>query len=211
MNNCRFCGIANGHNNEQKPENTKITESNHYFAISSIGALVEGWTLVAPKMHCCSMKEVYSDHEFTEFTNSLLRTLYACYGSVIAFEHGPNHEGSDTSCGTDHAHLHLVPYRSLATVLSSLDLEWIPCRSTQVNSIVEENEYLFYCEPSNNWDDPVGLVHILKKPISQFFRKVIAKDQGNYEKYNYKTNPDTLLTLQTVEKVQRYLSEYSGD
>ena len=49
-----------------------------------------------------------------------------------------------------------------------------------------------------------GSDHILKEPISQFFRKVIAEDQGNIEKYNYKTNPDTTLTLKTIKNLQTF-------
>lgn len=211
MDNCRFCGIASGFDNEQKPEDTKIAESEKYFAISSVGALVEGWTLIVPKKHCCSMKAVYSSREFAEFTNKLVKAIAACYGPVIAFEHGPNREGSDTSCGTDHAHVHLVPYRALISKLCSMDLEWKTCCATQVDTIVGGNEYLFYCEPGEKWDDPVGLVHILKEPISQFFRRVIAEDQGNTEKYNYKTNPDISFTLQTIQKLRKYLAKHSED
>ena len=54
MDNCRFCGIANGSMDTQKPENVKIAESEKFFAISSVGALVEGWTLIVPNHHCCS-------------------------------------------------------------------------------------------------------------------------------------------------------------
>ena len=49
MDACRFCSIANGGEFLKKPENTKIAENKAYFAISSVGALVEGWTLLSPK------------------------------------------------------------------------------------------------------------------------------------------------------------------
>lgn len=209
MDNCRFCVIANGHNNEQKPENVKIAESEGFFAISSVGALVEGWTLIVPKKHCCSMKSVYSDPEFVAFTNRLVSALADCYGPVIAFEHGPNREGSETSCGTNHAHIHLVPYRSLEAKLNNMNIEWKSCFASQVDTLVGDNEYLFYCEPGKKWDNPIGWLHILGRPISQFFRRVIAEDQGAFEKFNYKTNPDTFLTLKTIERIQKYFSMLS--
>ena len=207
MNNCRFCEIANGCNHDQRPENVKIVESKSYFAISSIGALVEGWTLVVPKQHCCSMKSVYSDDEFAVFTDKLVKALAACYGPVIAFEHGPNREGSETSCGTDHAHIHLVPYHTLTSKLDSMGLEWKACCATEIDQIVGNKEYLFYCEPRTEWNNPPGRVHILNNSISQFFRRVIAESQGTPDKYNYKTTPDTVLTLHTVETVKKYFSE----
>ena len=208
MDNCRFCGIANGNENVQKLENAKIAESEKYFAISSVGALVEGWTLVVPKQHCCSMKDLYSEEEFAAFANQLVRVLTACYGPVVAFEHGPNREGSDTSCGTDHAHIHIVPYHSLAAKLDNMDMEWITCNASQIGELVGGNEYLFYCEPGEKWDDPAGRVHVLKESISQFFRRVVAEDLGVLDRFNYKTNPDTALTLKTIEKVSSFYAEH---
>lgn len=208
MDNCRFCGIANGDKNVQKSENEKMAESEKYFAISSVGALVEGWTLVVPKQHCCSMKELYSEEEFVAFANQLVCVLTACYGPVIAFEHGPNREGSDTSCGTDHAHIHIVPYHSLVAKLDNMEMEWQACNASQVSELVGGNEYLFYCEPHGKWEDPDGRVHILQESISQFFRRVIADELGMHDRFNYKTNPNTELTLRTIEKVRNYYSEH---
>lgn len=210
MENCRFCNIVNDVNGAHKIENTVIAEVENYFAISSIGALVEGWTLVIPKKHCCSMKELYSCAEFQKFAKNIVRALSDCYGSVIAFEHGPNREGSDTSCGTDHAHIHFVPYRSIVSTLNTMDMEWNVCRASEVSSIVGDNEYLFYCDVDGTWEDPLGQVHILKAPISQFFRQVIARDQGNIEKFNYKTNPDSTLTIKTIDRLRTYFAEQSG-
>ena len=51
------------------------------------------------------------------------------------------------------------------------------CTASQVDNLVGNNEYLFYCEPGNDWIDPAGRVHILKEPISQFFRKIIVEYQ----------------------------------
>lgn len=208
MDNCRFCDIANGNINAQKPENVKIAESEKFFAISSVGALVEGWTLIVPKHHCCSMKDLYSEEEFSTFTNQLVSILTACYGPVIVFEHGPNREGSDTSCGTDHAHIHIVPYHSLVAKLDNMDMEWQTCSASQICALVGGNEYLFYCEPGTKWDNPTGRVHVLKESISQFFRKVIAEDLGAPDRFNYKTNPDTALTLKTIDRVSNYCAEH---
>ena len=199
---CRFCNIAYGGEMAFRKENTKIAESNKYFAISSVGALVEGWTLVIPKKHSCSMKNVYADKDFVEFTNEMVQILQKQYGHIIAFEHGPNREGSETSCGTDHAHIHLVPYHSLLKSLAKTNLEWQDCATTEISNQVGNSEYLFYCEPSDGWQNPLGKLHILQTPISQFFRKMIAIDQGNEEKYNYKINPDLTFTLKTIKTLK---------
>lgn len=210
MDTCRFCNIANGINKGERTVDTILTQTNDYFAISSIGALVEGWTLIVPRKHCCSMKNLYEDKEFAEFANKVITALRECYGPVIAFEHGPNREGSATSCGTDHAHIHLVPYSSLATRLNAMEMEWEPCCVSEVKEKVGDAEYLFYVDVADTWEKSQGKVHILEKPVSQFFRKVIADDLGIGEKYNYKTNPDTELTLKTITRMSCYFGEKDG-
>lgn len=210
MNNCRFCDIAKLKDNEHKPENSVFAQTDKYFAISSIGALVEGWTLVVPKEHCCSMKEIYKDVDFEEFVNSVIAALTDSYGPIIAFEHGPNRQGSETSCGTDHAHIHLVPFHSLSKKLDKMNLLWMPCYSSEVSNIVQDNEYLFYVDVETALGSTQGRIHILEHPISQFFRKVIADDLGVGDKYNYKINPDTELTLKTIDRMSRYFAESNG-
>lgn len=213
MENCRFCGIVNNMGREQKVEDTIIAESDDYFAIASVGALVEGWILIVPKRHSCSMKHIYSDKNFELFTRDIAKALIDCYGPIIVFEHGPNREGSETSCGTDHAHIHLVPYHSIAANLEATNLDWKKCRTSEICGIVGDNEYLFYSEVSdfnNAWENPIGQVHILKTPVSQFFRRIIAKDQGNPEKFNYKVNPDSTLTIKTIARLQKYFNLCAG-
>jgi hypothetical protein len=101
-----------------------------------------------------------------------------------------------------------VPYHSLAAKLDNMEMEWLTCNASQVSEFVGGNEYLFYCELDGKWDDPAGRVHVLKESISQFFRRVIAEDLGILDRFNYKTNPDTDLTLKTIEKVSSFYSEH---
>ncbi|MGM9685256.1 MAG: HIT family protein [Bacteroidaceae bacterium] len=208
MKNCRFCDIAN--ENIKRSEDAIFLKNDEFFAISSIGALVEGWTLIVPRKHCCSMKDIYGSKRFVEFANEIAKALKACYGPIVAFEHGPNREGSDTSCGTDHAHIHFVPYHSLAKQLDHIGMNWKTCRADEIKDIVGNSEYLFYVEVGGKWEKSIGRVHILEKPISQFFRKVIADDMGISEKYSYKTNPDTDLTLKTIARMTSYFVENNG-
>lgn len=208
---CRFCYYGSQKSENCSSENEVISSSENYYAISSIGALVEGWTLIIPKKHCCSMKLIYSREDFIMFANSIIKALFSCYGPLIIFEHGPNREGSETSCGTNHAHVHLVPYHSLHSQLEKTNMKWENCQFSKISNMVGDNEYLLYGEATNSWDDFSGQVHILEKPISQFFRQIIAQDLGISEKYNYKLYPDSTLTKKTVEKLKTYMNKHSGD
>ena len=196
---CRFCNIVNSKG--YKAENQPIMENSNYFSIASIGALVEGWVLIVPKKHVISMKDLYVSKDFIDFTNDMLSVLKLRYpGPYIAFEHGPNKCGSNTSCGTDHAHLHIVPYcDSLYNDMTSTGLIWENCNANQISSRVGSNEYLFYSEISDgsSWEDHKGYIHALAESISQYFRKIIAKQIGRADEYDYKKNACVDVAIET--------------
>jgi diadenosine tetraphosphate (Ap4A) HIT family hydrolase len=185
---CRFCEINSG--NITALEDQLIMDNDNYFSIASIGALVDGWILVIPKDHICSMKDLYNRGDFFDFVNQILVKMWTHYNTpVILFEHGPNKMNSKTSCGTNHAHLHIVPYdKSLLHEMVATGLCWEKCFPSEIASKVGDNEYLFYSELSinNTWQNSIGYLHILDTPISQFFRKLIAQQLNCTEKYDYK-------------------------
>jgi len=205
---CRFCDIIEG--NIKGKENFPIHESDGYFSLASIGALVDGWILIVPKKHVLSMKELYNEEKFVNFSDYMLNSLKLQYsGPFIAFEHGPNKCGSNTSCGTNHAHLHLLPYKnSLYADMLSSGLSWESCNTSQISSIAGTNEYLFYCEISANatWGDPKGFIHILKQPISQYFRRLIAAQLNCPDEYDYKNYPRVDLAIETNRLLSRKIA-----
>ena len=205
---CRFCDIVKGYLKGQ--ENYPIQETQNYLSFASIGALVEGWVLIVPKEHTLSMKEFYNKKDFVDFSNLMLGLMRNHYsGPFIAFEHGPNKCGSNTSCGTNHAHLHLVPYaNSLYADMLGTGLTWESCTTSQISSIAGTNEYLFYCEILNDsmWEDPKGFIHILKQPISQYFRKLIANQLNCLDEYDYKKYARIDLAIKTNNVLSETIS-----
>lgn len=196
---CRLCEINSG-SYKYLGIDEPFAVSDEFIAVASIGALVEGWSLIIPRKHQLSMKDCYSSPLLGDFIESLLPLLVQQYGSVMAFEHGADTEGSITSCGTDHAHLHLVPFgESLLPDMHCSGLSWIRCRSSEILSLTGESEYLFYNElgTNGNWNDPVGYLHILKRPFSQFFRRLIAKKTIGGKLFDYKSNPNIEVSMQT--------------
>lgn len=202
---CRFCDIVVG-----KYQYLGIDEpfaiNDEFIAVASIGALVEGWTLIIPKTHQLSMRNVYGRSLFADLVESVLPALVHRYGPLIAFEHGANKEGSITACGTDHAHLHLVPLgESLLLELQNSGLRWIQCHASEIASVSGRHEYLFYSEldAKGVWQDPVGYLHILENPISQFFRRLIAKRRGKVEVSDYRRFPHLNAAMQTRRVLAR--------
>lgn len=201
---CRFCDIWK--NNGKGPVDIPFVKNDEFMSIASVGALVEGWVLIVPKTHVCSNRNLYSSSSFSSFTSLVINNLKKKYGPLIAFEHGANKEKSATSCGTEHAHLHLVPFpESLLPEMKKSGLNWVQCRSSEIAKYAGTEEYLFYTElgENNSWNDPEGYLHILEVPRSQFFRKIIAKKIGKAEFFDYRSFP----FVETAEATRVALAE----
>lgn len=196
---CRFCDIVKGHYKYEDVDKPFI-ENDDFFAIASIGSMIEGWSLIIPKDHQLSMRNFYKNKNFKKIINDILPLMTSKYGNVISFEHGSNEEGSITACGTDHAHLHLVPYEdTLVNELKESGLKWEPCLSSEIKDKTGNKEYLFYTDinSTTNWEDPIGYLHILENPISQYFRHLLAKKIDKVEESDYKLFPFLENAVQT--------------
>ena len=86
---CRFCEIASG-NYRYIGVDEPFASDDNFIALASIGALVEGWSLIIPKTHHLSMRNFYSLPKFCDFMKLVLPKIIENYGSLIAFEHGAN-------------------------------------------------------------------------------------------------------------------------
>ncbi len=196
---CRFCNIVSGqyqHADIDRP----FCENDAFIAVASIGALIEGWSLIIPKKHQLSMKATYNRPELEDIMDQVIPSIVRKYRPLIAFEHGSNREGSITACGTDHAHLHLVPFsESLIPSLENSNLHWVKCHASEIASRVGNNEYLFYSEvgTKDEWRRHIGYLHILERPISQYFRQLIAARTGHYEASDYRKFPYLETSKQT--------------
>ncbi len=187
---CRFCAIAQGRTFHGAAD-IPIDGDESYFSVASIGALVEGWSLIVPREHRLSLLGLYAQHSFSEFTRGIAERVQSSYGPAVIFEHGANEPGSLTNCGTDHAHLHVVPLAfSLQELVRISPLtDWKRIRASEMAAAAGSAEYLFFSD-------------VLRTPISQFFRKLIANHTGKTAIADYKTH----LLLDTAEKTHQRLA-----
>jgi len=171
----------------------------NFFAVASVGALVEGWSLVCPRSHVLNLRDAYRSEGFWSFADRAIEVVRGTYGPVVLFEHGGICEDSQTSCGTAHAHLHIVPLETnLAEYVMQRDvsLTWIDCKPQGVSDLSNGNEYLFVMGDAAR--EGVGRLAILAAGQSQFFRKAIADLLGKPEEFNYKTHPQAEMSLRTA-------------
>ena len=173
-------------------------------SIVSIGAFIEGWSLVIPKEHTYSMRSFYVQKDFLTFVSCVAQHIKTTYKkSIIVFEHGANRCDSATSCGTHHAHLHIVPYdKSLLSTITE-DRDWIRVSYDQIQEVVGEEEYLLYADLNESLETSEIYVHILVKEESQYFRRILAKD-ANIPDYSYKTAPCINNTTKSYETLKGY-------
>lgn len=186
-NECRFCKIAQGIYDLGKIDMPFI-EDDEYMALLSVGGFIEGWTLIIPKKHILSMKEIYKKPKFQRFLDQTIEYLSKIYGKdFIVFEHGADHEGSIVACGTNHAHLHIVPYeKSLIEAMSADGLEWHTCSFDNIENTVGDGEYWFYAENVTVAEKVDGVAHRIKNKESQYFRKLLAYQEGCKDFFDYK-------------------------
>jgi hypothetical protein len=177
-----------------------------YFAIPSIGAIVEGWSLICPRSHDLNLAKHYSAPDFIQFVSKAVRRVMAAYGFVSVFEHGAQYSFSRTSCGTDHAHLHVLPLPfslEFAAIEFGSSYEWLTCTPSEIEYAVNGREYLYVADRYDG-ENTKGRLAILQSGVSQFFRKVIAQQFGMAERYNYKLFPFTEVAARSyLEMVER--------
>lgn len=184
---CRFCQI--NHGKFSALYDRPIKKCRGYFSLASVGAFIAGWSLIVPEVHAYSMRGEYAKSSFLEFANDWINHVKKVYKKkIIVFEHGANHCGSQTSCGTNHAHLHVVPYDGSLLAKMQNDRDWIAVRYDHIHETVGDNEYLLYAELDDCLENAVFYVHILEHEESQYFRKLLGEEVG-IEDYSYKTTP----------------------
>lgn len=207
---CRFCDFLTP-TSKHAPEDTPWLIDDSYAAFVSIGALVPGWSLIVPKDHKINLSEDYASEEFWSFVDTAAKTIKNQYGKFSIFEHGAFDFSSQTSCGTGHAHLHIVPISfSLFDAALEFDkaLIWEKCLPSEVAEKSKGSEYLFV---SDSFDErnSQGQICLLPEETSQFFRKVIATKLGIPENYDYKKNMMIDIARKSFEELSRTVYEHS--
>ena len=146
---CRYCKIGKGERGEYGVVDSPFFSGKNYFSIVSIGAFIDGWTMIVTREHVYNMRREYEKSEFKEYLRAhigIIRKKYEKTDEIIIFEHGANKCDSLTACGTSHAHLHIIPFEGGILKEIQEGREWIKCRLEQVGKIVGDKEYLLYGE-----------------------------------------------------------------
>lgn len=195
---CRFCDqLERGRDTSEAW--SPVATSKRFVAVPSLGSLMPGWLLIVPTTHAINLS-VLSPEDRTaldSFLRYLVPSWSRIFGPLLAFEHGPVHTGTKPGCGIDHAHLHLVPYEVKDLLAGARDmfpfLTWAPVRRLPSSA---DEPYLFidglngHCWLASSPDIP-----------SQALRRVIARDIGHFDAFDWKQFPRLEAVRETIEQV----------
>jgi diadenosine tetraphosphate (Ap4A) HIT family hydrolase len=184
--------------------NSILFESENFIVIPSLGSLVPGWVLIIPKVFSLSLSQLSEEKliELEKIANSFEIKMKSKFNSnTVRFEHGPSSSQSKVGCGVDYAHLHIIPIDfdlidSLKNLLN-INYEWREIKSLNSLSCVSTKEdYLYY---RNGLDK--HFVTIQNNIPSQLFRRVIAHQLNQPEKFDWKFFPHFNLVDETIKNL----------
>lgn len=165
---------------------TVIEETKNFAVLPTKGAIVAGWVLVVPKFPTPRMADIPQSMlgELRELVNRTTRNIEAKFGATYTFEHG-GFKGSPVSCGVDQAHLHLAPidFDLLQAAQAETAGGWVHTGTDRVpQGDWTDSEYWFVSSGKASAYKAIDSAH------SQFFRKIIARETGNADRWDYRCN-----------------------
>lgn len=162
---CRFCSAVS--------REEVLLSSERTNAFASVGAYIEGWTLVVPRTHVFALADLDTDEwrDFAALTGKVRARIEAVYGSTVMFEHGAAGSARTAGCGVDHAHLHILPWATdlRSEIARTPDLpgfEWDQAGTRPRGK--SGQDYIWLSDSSGSW-----ITHAPELP-SQVVRRALA-------------------------------------
>lgn len=194
------CALCKALKNPRKDKfwNIPLFQTDHFWVLPSLGAMVDGWLLIVPKEHYLCMGEVPEtlEAEFSELRHQVVDRLKAFYNKpVVSFEHGPSRILKRTGCGVDHAHVHFVPF---AGDIVKLAQPYVGNRSGWYSATPERMREAYAAGLDYLYADSPGREAVMvtsREFSSQVFRRAIADSLQISNEYQWREFP----RLGTVE------------
>ena len=198
---CCFCAEFLGCVPHQQVGRQRIiAEGVDVVAFPSLGPLVPGHVLLAPKSHWRSVRSVPLAvlDQLLALRQSLVGLLRDEYGPVVQFEHGVTDAGSG-GCGIDHAHLHLVPV-SLDVPLHRLIPDNI--RGCEIDGLHELRHAVPPQQAYVYVEDDEGGAHVFfpRHVASQYMRRLIAGAAG-LQCWDWREDPTSAAFRRTLARL----------
>ncbi len=233
--NCDFCRIALG--DEEFLDGGKLMRrvvfgSDNFVVFASLGALVEGYFLIATKGHYENMASI-PPGMYSELDSIISQTIgmqeKAFGGKTILFEHGttgsaPNgnpqgnskRQGRTVHACYDHAHLHAIA--NMDDIIREVEKKAGPMQEFESWEELEveyakSGEYFLYVSPAGKRFMTGGSVEkgCGREIPSQMGRMIVATKKGMPEEYDWAVFPHYEEMRITQKKARRYFLPGRGD
>lgn len=183
MTNCPYCDeFEKG----SKYGNKILYESNNFVVFPSLGQIVEGYLLIAPKKHLIATGEIPTElyPELNSVYQKVKKVLSDVYESPLFFEHGPISQNKRGGCCIEHAHFHAVPVKVdiLEDLAKHFKYKGIKTFSGIRKQFKKGVPYFYY-------ESNLGKRYLFEIPEivpSQYIRKIIAYKIGKPERWDWR-------------------------
>jgi ATP adenylyltransferase len=178
--------------------------------VPTLGSLVENWVLVVPRCNAISFARVPAERR--ERCRHLMRAvsdrIRVPETRVYFFEHGAARPNTAMGCGTDQAHVHVVP------LIFDLIGEAIECEPKIRWHSVDVTDPWQDLESGSEYylvsDFNQAYVGRPEEKQSQFFRRVIARAIGRTSEWDYRLAPFYENVAKTINNLRRSQSHDLG-
>lgn len=206
---CTLCGEIN---NYYTPPHTLFAptlqtrilyETNNWIVIPSLGPLTLGHIMLVPRNHyysvlSCSEDVLFECEKLLDYCSSKLNLIYQ--QPIILFEHGSASEHLEHSGACiDHAHLHLAPgpVSFISDVISEFD-GW-QCSDNLVGIAQPFTDKPYILVGTGRQPMSIWVHGCIEVPPSQFLRSIFASQLGISDKWNWRSNLNPEIFIQTVD------------
>jgi diadenosine tetraphosphate (Ap4A) HIT family hydrolase len=160
-----------------------IVESNSLVVVAGLGALVEGYVLILPKIHYLSIGAIPPSEmaELMKVKDKVRSLIGQLYGPVTLFEHGtsPSHQAG--GC-INHAHLHVFPCNADFRPHLGIHVEHRLSAIDELSEFASASiPYLYY----ENADGDMFAYEVSEHLPSQYLRRIWAKSIGKPQEWDW--------------------------
>lgn len=208
-NSSRFAAVLANSEHPKSVYDRTLLELDDFVVVPTMGSIVPRWLLMIPKVHSLNLAAVARKGQLNpvEKIAEVVRAFGFDVADAVWFEHGAARRGSETGCGVDHAHIHIIlsppfnPRDLRATFESDSGVDWAHteplCAYDQISGF--QDYYVFS-------DGQEAVVNNSGRLLgSQYFRKQIARFVGCPDSWDYKLHT----FLDNVDATVRQLSQHA--
>jgi diadenosine tetraphosphate (Ap4A) HIT family hydrolase len=181
-----------------------MSSSDNFNVLPTLGQIVEGHTLIAPKAHYTAAADFPAQllPELKSVVDLVQSGIAATYGRSIVFEHGMR-GCSPGGCGVTHAHIHVLPLTPtndpIDLIKAAYSFKTI-CDLGQIADTNTNTPYLYY-------EDTSSTKYIFEADSlpSQYVRQLLARSVGSRD-WDWRNFPQESSLFSTIGRLSPLLN-----